>query len=84
MRSAGRQRERRARGDDEQAPLRVEHVRQREQVVLVGAAAVQEDEQTLRLGGGRPGAVDEAHAFTAGRGFGSGVSSGSTCSRMCS
>ena len=39
------QRQRRARRRDVQAPLRVEHVGEREQVVLVGAAAVVEDQQ---------------------------------------
>ena len=37
--------ERRARGDDVQPALGVEHVGEAEQVVLVGAAAVVEDQQ---------------------------------------
>ena len=37
--------QRRARRDDVQAPLRVEHVREWEQVELVGAAAMVEDDQ---------------------------------------
>ena len=39
--------QRRARGDDVEPPLGVEHVGEAEQVVLVGAAAVVEDEQPL-------------------------------------
>ena len=44
-----RQRQRRPRRDDVQPPLGVEHVGEAEQVALVGAAAVMEDEQPLRL-----------------------------------
>src|SRR4051794_22890157 len=46
--------QRRARRDDVEPPARVEHVGEAEQVVLVGAAAVVEDEQAGRLavGGG--------------------------------
>ena len=53
VRTARRQRERAARRDPEQAALRVEHVQQRDEVVLVGAAAVEEDERALRLAGRR-------------------------------
>ena len=49
VRAAGRQRERRARRVAVQALPRIERVEQREEVVLVGAAAVQEDESALRL-----------------------------------
>ena len=38
----------------EQPPLRVERVEQRVEVVLVGAAAVQEHERAGRLARGRP------------------------------
>ena len=41
-----------ARRDDVQAPPRVEHVAEGQQVVLVRAAAVVEHEQPLRLAGG--------------------------------
>ncbi len=41
-------RERRAGGDDVEAALRVEHVGQTEQVVLVGSPSVMEDEQAGR------------------------------------
>jgi len=37
-----------------QPPLGIELVEQRKEVVLVGPAAVQEDERTRRLAGGRP------------------------------
>ena len=55
-----------------------------EQVVLVGAAAVVEDEQPLgRAGGGGPLAEDEvAHAAT--RGFVTGARICSSCARRCS
>ena len=45
MRASGREVERTARRDAEQPSLRVEHVEQREEVVLVGAAAVEEDDR---------------------------------------
>ena len=45
MRASGREVERTARRDAEQQSLRVEHVEQREEVVLVGAAAVEEDDR---------------------------------------
>ena len=49
VRPARRQRQRPPRGGAEQAPLGVEHVEQREEVVLVGAAAVEEDERALGI-----------------------------------
>jgi hypothetical protein len=52
VRPSGRKRERAARGHAEQAPVRIEHVEQREEVVLVGAASVEEDERSLWLSGG--------------------------------
>ena len=52
--------QRRARGDDVQAPLRVEDVGEPEQILLVGSPAVVEDQQAARLAGGRPLAVDES------------------------
>ena len=51
--------QRRARRDDVQPPPRVEHVGEAEQVVLVGAAAVVEDEQAGRLAVGGALAEDE-------------------------
>jgi hypothetical protein len=47
VRSARRQGERAARGGAEQAPLRVEHVEEREQIVFVSAAPVEEHERAL-------------------------------------
>ena len=72
VRAAGRQRERPARAVPVEAPLGVERVEERQQVVLVGAAAVEEDERAVRLGDGR-GPLGERQT-RAGRGFGSGVS----------
>jgi hypothetical protein len=43
-----------------QAALRIEHVGEAEQILLVGPAAVVEDQQAERLAGGRPLAVDES------------------------
>ena len=61
-RQAG-ERQRRARGDDVQATLRVERVREAEQVVLVCASAVVEDEEASRFARRRALTVDErAHA----------------------
>ena len=61
-RQAG-ERQRRARADDVQATLRVERVREAEQVVLVCAPAVVEDEEALRFARRRALTVDErAHA----------------------
>jgi len=53
--AARRQRERPARRDAREAPLRIEGVEQRKEVVLVGAASVEEDERALgiALGGSR-------------------------------
>jgi hypothetical protein len=61
-----------------QAALRVEHVAEAEQVVLVGAAAVVEDEQAGGVAGRRPLAVyqcahDRTSARRAVRGLVSGV-----------
>ena len=57
--------ERRAWGDDVEPLLRVEHVGEAEQVVLVGPAAVMEDEQAGGVSVGRPLTMDEpAHART--------------------
>jgi hypothetical protein len=49
VRAAWRQRQRAARGGAREPPLRVEDVEQREQVVLVRAAAVKKDERPLSL-----------------------------------
>ena len=76
--------QRRARGDDVQPALGVEHLGQPEQVGLVGAAAMVEDHQPLGLPGGRALAVDQlAHAVTR-RGFTIGWSVCSRCERRCS
>ena len=80
VRAARRQGQRPARRVAVQPPLRVERVEQREQVVLVGAAAVEEDERALGLAGRR--ALADGH--TSSRGFGSGVSRGSISARRCS
>ncbi len=80
-----RELQRRARGHDVQPPLRVEHVGEAEQVVLVGAAAVVEDDQAGGVAVRRPLAMDElAHATRAARGLVTGVSARSSCSRRCS
>lgn len=42
-----------------QAALPIEHIRKTEQVLLVGPAAVMEDQQTIGLAVGRPLTVDE-------------------------
>ena len=68
MRSAGRQRERPARRHAQQAALRIERVEQRVQVVLVGAASVQQHERARRLAGRRALAVGERHAAPRGGG----------------
>ena len=58
-----RELQRRARGGHVQPPLRVEHVAEPEQVVLVGAAPVVQDEQPLgRAGGGPLAEGQRAHA----------------------
>jgi hypothetical protein len=51
--------ERAARRHPEQPPLRVEEIEEREEVALVGAAAVEEDEQALRVAGRRAHEVVE-------------------------
>ena len=77
--------ERRARGHDVQAPLRVEHVGEPEQVVLVGAAPVMEHDQAGGIAVRRPLAVlERAHATAAARGLTTGDSTRSSCSRRCS
>ena len=53
MRAARRQRQRAARRVPVQATVGIERIEEREQVVLVGAAAVEQDERALRLLGGR-------------------------------
>src|SRR5207248_161700 len=87
VRAARRQRERRPRRVAGEATLGVERVEEREEVVLVGAAAVEEDERSLRLPRGGALEVPElAHERTLqlSRGFVRGVSVGSICSRRCS
>ena len=82
MRTARRQRERAARAVSVEAALRVEDVEQREEIVLVGAAAVEEDERAGGLAVGRP--LGDRHEATRSRGFGSGVSTCSSCGRRAS
>ena len=53
MGAPGRQVERAARRHREQPARRVEHVEEREEVVLVGAATVEQDEQALGVRGRR-------------------------------
>ena len=50
MRAARREVQRAPWSDSEQPTVRIEDVEEREQVALVGAAAVEEDEQTFGLG----------------------------------
>ena len=59
MGAAGRQRQRAARDEAEQALLRVEQVEERNEVELVGAAPVQEDERAGGLARGRPRPVGD-------------------------
>ena len=76
VRAAGRERERPARRGADEPPLRVEHVEEREEIVLVGAAAMQQHERAVRLSGGRADEVAQAgvgHGARAGRGSGRGV-----------
>ena len=47
MRAPGRQPQRSARRHPEQPALGIEHIEEREEVALVGSAAVEEDEQPL-------------------------------------
>ena len=79
------QRQRRARRGHVQPALGIEHVGQRQQVVLVGAAAVVEDEQAGGLPVRRP--LAERQRAQAGslarRGFSIGVSTRSSRSRRC-
>ena len=82
VRPARRQRERPARAVAVQPPRRVEHVEERKEIVLVGAAPVEEDERTGRLAGS--GTLADDHAERSARGLGSGVRIRSTCSRYCS
>jgi hypothetical protein len=58
MARPARQRQRRARRHDVQAAPWVERVRERQQIVLVGAAAVVQHEQTAGLAGRRAFAED--------------------------
>jgi len=57
--AARRQVVRASRRHAQQAPLRVEQVEQREEIMLVGAAAVEQDEGALGLPGGLSDAVGE-------------------------
>ena len=69
-------------GDDVQPALRVQDVGEPEQVVLVGAAAVVEDEQALGRAVRGTFLVDQAHAKTLG--FSTGRSVASSSVRRCS
>ena len=85
--AARRQRQRASRRDPEQTPLRVERVEKGVEIVLIGAAAVEEDERTLRLARRRPVDESERLAHTVvheALGSGSGVRTGSICKRRCS
>ena len=85
VRTSRWQRERPARSHADEAPLRVERFQQREEVVLVGAASVKEDERAFGLTFGGTGSVGEAQRVAQlSRGFVIGVRTGSTCSRRCS
>ncbi len=80
VRAAGRQAQRPARREADEAPLGVEHVEERHEIVLVGAAPVEEDERALGLA--RRLADADGQVFChASRGFRIGVSFGSICSR---
>ncbi len=84
MRSSWRKRERAARRDPEQAPLGIQRVEEREEVALVGAAPVEEDERPLRLGRRVADERLDQVTFHAARGSGSFVNAGSIRSRRCS
>ena len=85
VRASRRQRERPARRHADEASLRVERVEQREEVVLVGAASVEEDQCPVRLSLGGAGSIREAQRVAQlSRGFSIGVRTGSTSSRRCS
>ena len=56
---ARRELQRPARRDADEPPVGVEHVEERQQVVLVGAAAVQQDERARRLARGGPDDVGQ-------------------------
>ena len=81
MAAAGRDvRDRGAGREPQQAALRVELIQQRSQIVLVGAAAVQEDQRALGLAGRLPDAMWKVgYGFAAvSRGLVIGFSRGST------
>ena len=82
VRAARRQRQRPTGAVPVQPPPGVEHVEQRKEIVLVGAAAVEEDERTGRIA--RGGALANDHEERSARGFGSGARIRSTWSRYCS
>ena len=88
MVAAGRKLQRAARSDTEEPALGIERIEQRVQVVLVGPAAVEEDECALGVTGSGPGPgferLSQLFPAQASRGFGNGVSAGSTWSRSCS
>ena len=82
--SARRELEGAAGRDAEEPPVGVEEIEEREEIVLVRTATVEQDERARRLAGGLAPASDElAHARGA-RGSGSGVSVCSTWPRRCS
>ncbi len=82
VRAARRQRQRAARAVPVQPPLGIQHVEQRKEIVLVGAAAVEEHERAGRLALG--GTLADDHAERSARRSGSGVRIRSTWSRYCS
>ena len=84
VRASGRKRERPARREPEQTPLGIERVEEREEVALVGAAAVEENERPLRLARRVADERLDQVTFHAARGSGSFVNAGSIRSRRCS
>jgi hypothetical protein len=84
VRTAGRERQRPPRRIAVQAALRIERVEQRKEILLVGTAAVEQDERARRLYGGGTLERLQGQRTLRSRGLGSGVSSGSTSARRCS
>jgi len=67
VRPARRQPKRPSRRQPEQPSFRIERVEKREEVALVGPAAVKEDQCSRRIAGRRPDAVDESGQTVAQR-----------------
>jgi len=64
VRAAGWQRERPPRSNGKEPPSRVKKLGEREQVMLVGPAAVEEDERARWVARGRPRHVDQCPEAT--------------------